>query len=89
MPVSSNWAMDDHPTTATLRNEGLTGHRQPTAQEAAENGWFYRREPTARLEPDTRRCACHGEVVFPALPLTDAERKIRHPLSPNVLLNEG
>jgi hypothetical protein len=87
--VGSNWAGDDHPSHATLRYEGLKGHRQPTAQEAAENGWYYRRVPTARLEPDTRKCACHGQIIFPPLPLTTAERKIRHPLSTNVLLGEG
>jgi hypothetical protein len=88
MPVGSNWAGDDHPTVATLRDEGLTVHRQPTAEEAAANGWYYRPGPRAQLEPDTRRCVCHGRQMFPALQLTDAERRIRHPLSTQVLLRE-
>lgn len=89
MPVGSNWAGDDHPTLATLRDEGLSVHRQATAEEAASNGWYYRRASYLPLEPDTRRCACHGEERFPALSLTDAERNIRHPLSTNVLLGEA
>ena len=88
MPVGSNWLGDDHPTTATLRDEGLQTHRQATAEMAAINGWYYRREPYLPLEPDTRRCLCHGEVVFPALTLTPQQRAIRHPLSTNVLLGE-
>lgn len=88
MPVGSNWAGDDHPTNATLRNEGLKGHRQASAEEAAANAWYYRRASYLPLEPDTRRCVCHGEVHFPALPLTAQQAAIRHPLSTNVLLNE-
>jgi hypothetical protein len=91
MPVGSNWLGDDHPTVATLRNEGLSGHRQATAEEAAIRGWYYRRGGIATnpMEPDTRRCTCHGEVVFDALPLTSAQAAIRHPLSPNVLLGKS
>jgi hypothetical protein len=82
VPVGSNWLGDDHPSNATLLNEGLTaGHRQ----------WFYRPngDSTQPLEPDTRRCSCHGEIVFAPLTLTTAEKAIRHPLSPNVLRGEN
>lgn len=88
MPVGSNWAGDDHAYAAALRGEHLNGHRQVTAQEAAENGWFYRPVVTGQLVPDTRKCGCHGKIVFSPLPLTDAEKQIRHPLSTQVLLGE-
>lgn len=88
MPVGSNWAGDDHPSIATKRYESLDVHRQVTAEEAASNGWYYRLAPRAQLVPDTRKCGCHGKVMFPALMLTDAEAKIRHPLSTQVLLGE-
>lgn len=88
MPVGSNWAGDDHPTVAIFRDEGLSVHRQVTAEEAASKGWYYRPGPRAQLEPDTRKCACHGREMFAPLQLTDAERRIRHPLSPQVLLGE-
>jgi hypothetical protein len=88
VPVGSNWAGDDHPSTATHANEHLSGHRQVTALEAAENGWYWRPSARSQLEPDTRKCGCHGEIHFPALPLTDAEKRIRHPLSTQVLLHE-
>lgn len=96
MPVGSNWAGDDQPRDprtqahrrAAYREEHLSVHRQVTALEAAENAWYYRPVPTGPLIPDTRRCGCHGDVIFPPLPLTDAEKAIRHPLSTNVLLGE-
>jgi hypothetical protein len=92
VPVGSNWLGDDHQYIATLRDEGLTaGHKQPTAEEAAIRGWFYRPngDSTQPLEPDTRRCSCHGEIVFAPLTLTTAEKAIRHPLSPNRLRGEN
>jgi hypothetical protein len=90
MPVGSNWLGDDHPSTATLRAESAQGHRQATAEEAAIRGWYYRRGGirTNPLEPDTRKCACHGLLIFEPLPLTVEEANIRHPLSPNVLRGE-
>jgi len=88
MPVGSNWAGDDHPSVATKRFESLGVHQQVTAEEAAVNGWYYRQTPLSQLEPDTRKCRCHGTIMYPALPLTEAERQIRHPLSTQVLLGE-
>lgn len=97
MPVGSNWAGDDDQRNAVTqsrrravyRDEHLKVHRQVTALEAAENAWYWRQgDPTGPLVPDTRRCGCHGQIIFPPLPLTDQERAIRHPLSTNVLLGE-
>jgi hypothetical protein len=88
MPVGSNWAGDDHPSAVTKRFESLTVHRQVTVEEAVVNAWYYRPHRLAQLEPDTRRCACHGTIMYPPLTLTDAERKMRHPLSTQVLLGE-
>lgn len=88
MPVGSNWAGDDHPSIATKRFESVGLHRQVTVEEAVVNGWYYRRNPLAQLEPDTRKCACHGTIMYPPLTLTDDERKMRHPLSTQVLLGE-
>jgi hypothetical protein len=81
VPVGSNWLGDDHPSKASKRFEGLDGHIQATAQMAADRGWYYRRESYLGLEPDTRRCICHGEILFDALTLTSTEAAIRHPLS--------
>jgi hypothetical protein len=88
MPVGSNWAQDDHPSNAIKLFEGLGMHRQVTLDEAVGRGWYYRPAPLAQLEPDTRKCACHGDVMYSPLNLTDAEKKIRHPLSTQVLLGE-
>lgn len=88
MPVGSNWAGDDHPSNATKLFEGVDLHRQVTVEEAVGRGWYYRPRPLAQLEPDTRKCACHGDVMFTALTLTDEQRKLRHPLSTQVLLGE-
>jgi hypothetical protein len=81
MPVGSNWLGDDHPTRASHRDEGLIGHIQATAQAAADRGWYWRPSPGSGLVPDTRRCICHGDVIFDAMTLTTAEAAIRHPLS--------
>lgn len=88
MPLGSNWAGDDHPTWASGRYEHIGLHTQVMAQEAAERAWYYRRAPYLSLEPDTRRCRCHGIIMFPAFTLTPQQRGIRHPTSPNILLHE-
>lgn len=88
MPVGSNWAGDDHYYPATYRDEGRGTHFQATAQEAAERGWYYRRAWYLPLEPDTRRCRNCGNIFFDAFELTDAEKKIRSPMSTQVLLHE-
>lgn len=87
-PVGSNWAGDDHPSSASLLFEGVGVHRQVTALEAAERGWYYRPGVRDQMVPDTRRCGHCGDPIFPALKLTEPERKIRHPLSTQVLLHE-
>lgn len=91
-PVGSNWKMDpplDHPHPARLREEISDVHIQCSASMAAENGWYWRRDPRySQLEPDTRRCYHCGEVLFAPLDLTQQEKDIRHPLSTNVLLGE-
>lgn len=87
-PVGSNWMGDDHETEATGRFQPTGQHIQATAQMAADRAWYYRRARYLPLEPDTRRCIHCGEAIFPALELTEAERNIRHPLSPNVTLGE-
>lgn len=90
MPIGSNWLGDDHPVPASLRGEGRGSHFQVTAQEAAERGWYYRRVRDAQsVEPDTRRCRHCGRILFEAAILTEAERKIRNPISTRVLLGEG
>lgn len=88
MPVGSNWSIDDHPTVATGREEHKGLHTQVLPEEAAVRGWYYRRAPYLSLEPDTRRCRCHGKIMYPALPLTTEERSIRSPMSTNVLRGE-
>lgn len=91
MPVGSNINQDsrwDPPCPASLAGESVGVHIQPTAQTAAENGWYYRPERHAELIPDTRRCLNCGKRVFAPLPLTLAQEQIRHPLSTQVLLGE-
>jgi hypothetical protein len=88
MPVGSNRAGDDHPSIAIKRDEGVGLHRQVTVEEAVTKAWYYRPGPFAQLVPDTRKCACHGDVMFIPINLTDAEKKIRHPLSTQALLRE-
>lgn len=93
MPVGSNTNHDlsrrDPCRPARLAGEGALTHVQATPQMAADRGWYYRRDRTQSLEPDTRRCINCGEHVFPAMTLTESERTIRHPLSTAVLLGEG
>lgn len=89
MPVGSNWAGDDHPTAASLRYEGVGYHYQVTPEEAAANGWYYRREWYLPLEPDTRRCRDCGDILFDAILLTPEQAALRSPMSTNVLLGEG
>lgn len=86
MPVGSNWSIDDHPTVATHRGEHHGLHTQVGPAEAASKAWYYRRAPYLSLEPDTRRCRCHGTIMYQPLPLTADERAIRSPMSTNVLL---
>lgn len=88
MPIGSNWFGDDHPYDAVYRSEHEGVHFQVTAQEAAERAWYYRPVWYGNLVPDTRKCRCHGEILFDPLPLTAEEQKIRSPMSTDVLLHE-
>jgi hypothetical protein len=56
-------ALDPH-FAATQIGEGLPIHSPANQQQAAERGWFWRREWYMPLEPDTRRCWIHGETMF-------------------------
>jgi hypothetical protein len=89
MPVGSNW-LGDQPNhfAPSKAREGTGAHLQATAGEAALRGWYYRASLFGQLEPDTRRCAHCGTIMFTALPVTQAERDIRHPLSTQLLLGE-
>lgn len=65
-------ARDPH-FASRLTYEGWGLHRQASAADAALRGWYYRSEWYKRLVPDTRRCVVHGEIMYPALPLSPAE----------------
>jgi hypothetical protein len=89
VPVGSN-CLGDQPEhfLPTKAREAGSGHIQATVMDAASAGWYYRRNWWGQLEPDTRRCAHCGRIMFAALPLTQTERDTRHGLSTNVLLGE-
>ena len=70
----------------THADEGVGSHFQATAQQAAERGWYWRPNWWEPLIPDTRRCFMCGEFVFEPLPLTDEEKAIRDPSSPNIMV---
>jgi hypothetical protein len=54
---------------ATRTFEGSHLHTQVLNEEAALNGWYYRSEWYKQLVPDTRRCRCHGIIMYDPLPL--------------------
>lgn len=60
----------------TRRYADVGTHFQATAIQAAERGWYFRSEWFKKLVPDTRRCFNCGQILFPELDLSDAERNI-------------
>ena len=88
MPLGSNWSGDDHQTVATGRTEHQGLHTQVTAEEASARGWYYREDPHHSLVPDTRRCRCHGTIMYDPVVMTDTQRRLRSPMSTNVLLGK-
>jgi hypothetical protein len=54
---------------ATHNFEAYGTHTQVLQAEAALLGWYYRSEWYKQLVPDTRRCRCHGIVMYEPLPL--------------------
>jgi hypothetical protein len=61
-------------------------HFRVNPEEAAERGWYYRPEWYMSLIPDTRKCRFCGEEVFSDWPgMTDEDKAIRNPTSPNVM----
>ena len=88
MPVGSNWAGDDHRTVASGRQEHQGLHTQVTAEEASARGWYFREDAHHSLIPDTRRCRCHGTIMYEAKLLTTEQRELRSQMSTNVLLGK-
>lgn len=88
MPWWPSDPFEDPHFAPTHRFEGAGLHKQATAQQAAERGWYYRSEWYKKLVPDTRRCWVHGEIMYPELTLTLQEQSIRSPMSTATLLGQ-
>jgi hypothetical protein len=62
--------------TGTFEGYGL--HSRVDVQTAIAKGWWYRPAWYERLQPDTRRCRFHGEIMFPEQPLSQADLDIMY-----------
>jgi hypothetical protein len=76
-PLPPPWGPPTDPHfTPQKQGEGQGGHTQITPEDAALKGWFFRSEWYKRLVPDTRRCRHHGEIMYPELAMTEAQKNL-------------